>query len=172
MIEDETPPRDMASLLARIAAARAALEGVLDGLTEARLTAPGGPGGWSIKDHLAHLARWEYSLAALLTGQPRHAAMDVDEATYQAGADAINAILSARDRARPLAAVRADFDAAHGQVLAALARLGDADLTRTYSSYQPDEPGEDSGEPIVNWIAGNTYEHYGEHQQAIEALAR
>ena len=51
-------------------------------------------------------------------------------------------------------------------------RSSDADLRKTYSHYQPDEPGEDSGEPIMRWVAGNTYEHYAEHQEWIEALIK
>ncbi len=35
-----------------------------------------------------------------------------------------------------------------------------------------DEPGEDSGSPIVGWITGNTYYHYDEHSLLIEALVR
>lgn len=53
-----------------------------------------------------------------------------------------------------------------------LARLHDADLLKTYSEFQPDQPGEDSGAPIIGWIADNTYEHYAEHQAWVEALAR
>lgn len=45
-----------------------------------------------------------------------------------------------------------------------------ADLFRTYSYFQPDEPGEDSGRPIIAWIIGNTYEHYDEHRAWIEEL--
>ena len=55
-------------------------------------------------------------------------------------------------------------------MLTTLAGLSDEDLFKTYSYYQPDEPGDDSGDPILNWIMGNTYEHYAEHQAWIEAL--
>ena len=56
--------------------------------------------------------------------------------------------------------------------MASLHALTDADLLKTYSHYQPDEPGEDSGSPIVGWITGNTYYHYDEHRVLIEALVR
>jgi hypothetical protein len=56
------------------------------------------------------------------------------------------------------------------QLLDALDGLTDADLFKTYSHYQPDEPGKDSGAPILGWIAGNTYAHYAEHQGWIQAL--
>ncbi|HET8629033.1 MAG TPA: hypothetical protein VFL91_16545, partial [Thermomicrobiales bacterium] len=46
----------------------------------------------------------------------------------------------------------------------------DADLTRTYAQYLPDEPGEDTGTPIAEYIAGDTYEHFDEHRGWIAAL--
>ena len=96
--------------------------------------------------------------------------MDVDEATYRRGADAINEIVYEREKDRSAPDVLADYRQAHQELLAALAGLTEADLLKTYSYYQPDEPGEDSGAPIVRWIAGNTYEHYDEHRAWIEAL--
>ena len=98
--------------------------------------------------------------------------MHVDEATYLRSTDAINEVVYERNKGRSAPDVLADFRQAHQDVLAALGGLTEADLLRTYSHYQPDEPGEDSGAPIVRWIAGNTYEHYDEHQEWIEALVR
>ncbi|GAB4335609.1 MAG: hypothetical protein Kow0010_23150 [Dehalococcoidia bacterium] len=37
-------------------------------------------------------------------------------------------------------------------------------------SYLPDEPGEETGAPIVGWIAGNTCAHYEEHLAWISDL--
>lgn len=168
--ESGSLPRDKAELLDRIQQTRAALEQTISQLNDAQLVAPGAASGWSVKDHLAHLAVWELSLAALLQRYPRHAAMEVDEATYLCGADAINEIVYQRNKDRSLAEVLAAFRQAHQQVLAALDRLTDADLFKTYSQYQPDEPGEDNGEPILKWVAGNTYEHYAEHHAWLQAL--
>lgn len=166
------PPGNKAELLERVERARAALEQTIGRMSDAQLVAPGPDGGWPVKDHLAHLAAWEQSLAALLQGRPRHAAMGVDEETYlSAGADGINAMVYQQSKDRSLAEVRVAFGQAHQQVLATLAGLTGADLFKTYSHYQPDEPGRDSGAPIVGWIAGNTYEHFAEHQAWIAALA-
>ena len=49
-------------------------------------------------------------------------------------------------------------------------RMTDDDLMRSYSSFLPDEPGEDTGAPIVGWIAGNTFGHYADHRAWIEAM--
>ena len=167
----EALPTDKAELLARIEQARAALDATLSDLSEELVVAPGSGDGWAVKDHLAHLTSWEAGMAALLQREPRYAAMQLDEQTFlTAGADGINAIVFQRNKGRPLAGVLADFREGQRALLAALDGLTDADLLKTYSHYQPDEPGEDSGAPILGWIAGNTYEHYAEHQAWIQAL--
>ena len=164
-------PEDKAELLKRIGLARTALEETIRPLSDAKLVAPGPYEGWSVKDHLAHLATWEQGMAALLQQRPRYAAMGVDEKTYlSADADGLNAVIYQNHKDRSPAEVRAALREAQHDLLAALAGLSDADLFRTYSHYQPDEPGKDSGEPILNWIAGNSYEHYAEHQVWIEAM--
>jgi uncharacterized protein (TIGR03083 family) len=166
MVSDQLTdlPRDKAELLERIEQARAALDQTIAHLSDAQLVAPGPYEGWSVKDHLAHLAAWEQGIAALLQRRPRYAAMGVDAPTNPtAGTDGINAVIYQRDKDRPLAEVLADFRQAQQALLAALAPLSDADLLKTYSHYQPDEPGKDSGAPILKWVASNTYEHYAEH---------
>ena len=167
----ESLPRDKPELLERIQQARAALEQTISQLSDGQLVAAGHASGWSVKDHLAHLTIWEQGLAALLQAQPRYAAMHVDERTYvSADEDSLNALIYQRNKERSLAEVLAAFRQAHQQVLDALEGLTDADLFKTYSHYQPDEPGEDSGEPILKWVAGNTYEHYAEHHAWLQAL--
>ena len=164
-------PRNKKELLERIQSHRSPLEQTISQLSDSQLAAPGLTSDWSVKDHLAHLAVWEVSLAALLRHEPRHAAMKVDETSYLRGADAINEIVYQHNRERSLGEVLVHFRKSHQQVLAALDGLTKSDLFRTYSYYQPDEPGEDSGEPILAWIAGNTYEHYAEHHALIQAIS-
>ena len=170
-LDDAQPlPGDKAELLERVQLAWAALEESISQLSDAKLVAPGPGEAWSIKDHLAHLATWERGIAALLQGRPRYVAMHLDEETYLSNnEDGLNAIIYQHNKERSLAEILATFQQAHQQVLVALAGLSDADLFKTYSHYQPDEPGKDSGEPILKWVAGNTYEHYAEHQAWIEA---
>lgn len=51
-------PENKETLIQRYSDARAALLAALDGLTDAQLTDPT-LDGWSIKDHLAHMALWD-----------------------------------------------------------------------------------------------------------------
>ncbi len=166
--ESQPLPKDKAELLERVRRARQGLEQAIGRLSDAQLIAPGPDDGWAVKDHLSHVATWERSLAALLQGRPRYAAMNVDQQTYLSGnTDAVNALIYQHNKERSLPEALADFAQAHKDLLGVLAGLTDADLFKTYSDYQPDEPGEDSGAPIIGWVAGNSYEHYAEHQTWI-----
>lgn len=156
-----------ADLIARIEAAWTQMNNTLEPLSEAQLSRPDPASGWSIKDHLAHLAVWEQGIVALLQRQPRWAAMGVDEATVAAtDMDGLNDILVQQSQQRPLEDVLAAFGNAHRHMLAVLAELSEADLYRRYADYGPDG-GED---PVINWVIGNTYGHYAEHQTWIEAM--
>lgn len=174
-MEDErrAQPQDKAELLDRIERARVSLDEVIARLGDTQLVTRGLDGRWSVKDHLAHLAAWELGIAALLQRRPRYAAMQLDEKTYlSTDADGLNEIIHQQNRGRSLGEVRLAFSEAQRELLTALGSLTDADLFESYSHYQPDEPGEDSGAPIVGWIAGNTHEHYDEHRAWIDASVR
>ena len=159
------PPRDKAELLDRIGRSRAALEGTVDSLSEAQLAAPGPGGGWSAKDHLAHLAAWERKALAELEGRPPHEVFGVDRASYEASdVDQLNEGVHRRNKERPAAEVLADFRESHGRLLAALERAADADL------FAAAGPGDSGANPLRESVIGNTYEHYPEHLATIRAL--
>ena len=163
-------PQTKAELLPRITTSRAALDDLLAGLSDDQIVARGPGGGWSIKDHLAHLTAWEAGIDALLKREPRYAAMGIDAATFRGPEGTLNAIIHERAKDLSLEDVRSAFVDTQRELLDALSNLTDADLLKTYSHYQPDEPGQDSGDPIVDWIVGNTCDHYDEHRAWIEAL--
>jgi uncharacterized protein (TIGR03083 family) len=165
-------PTNKAELLGQITSARTTLADLLAGLTDAQLTTPGPNGGWSVKDHLAHLTAWEAGIAALLQRRPRYAAMGIDAATFLGPEDTLNAIIRERNADRSLEEVRADLAGAQRSLLDAVAPITDADLQKTYSHYQPGEPGEDSGAPIIGRVSDNTAHHYEEHRALIQALVR
>ncbi|MEA4908456.1 MAG: ClbS/DfsB family four-helix bundle protein [Chloroflexi bacterium] len=167
----ETPsPKNKQELLDWIRAGRERLEGMLAGLSEAQMVMPG-PEGWSIKDHVAHLTAWELSMVALLQSRPRYAAMGVPAELAAAGnVDAINNVLFETQKSRPLPEVLADFRRTHQELLAALVRMSDEDLFRPYRYYQPEASGDNAGQPVVLWLAGDTYEHYAEHLEWMQAI--
>jgi uncharacterized protein (TIGR03083 family) len=161
---DDITKATVAEFLRRLDRGRAALDAALAPLSERQLTTPDPEEGWSVKDHLAHMAAWENGMTALLKREPRYPAMGVSLEQVQANdMDQVNQIMYRQHKDRPLAEVRAFFDKAHNDLRAAVAGLQDADLQRTYSHFQPDEPGEDNGTPIVAFLVGNSFGHYEEH---------
>jgi hypothetical protein len=169
-MSESSLPQTKTELLARMAQGRSTFEEALGRLSEAQLIHPDPASGWAIKDHLAHLDAWERGIAALLQRQPRWAAMGLDEAAISDHDETgINDLIYRQNKERPLADVLADFHEAHRQMLAALDRLSEAELFKPYAYYKGEDPGDDT-RPIIGWIAGNTYEHYAEHQAWIEAM--
>jgi len=157
-------PQDKADLLERIQAEWSALLRCIEPLSEAQLTRPG-PGGWSVKDNLAHLTAWEqFMLRHYLHGQPAHAAMQMDAATYAGlDEDGLNAVLHERGRGRAVADVLADLHGTHQQVVATLEGTAFAELMHPLA-------GDVQGRPVLAWVTGNTYEHYYEHRLTIQAM--
>jgi uncharacterized damage-inducible protein DinB len=151
------------STLARIRAARAALEESIARLDEAALTRPG-PDGWSLKDHLFHISAWLRKTIAVLHGEPGHEALGVPQSLYDNGdEDGINAHLQRRSQPLPLAEVLADFRASHAAILAYIEAQPEARLTARYNPNDPDDQ-----RRMVDAIAANTYEHDEEHRGWME----
>ncbi len=147
------------------------LKSVLDQLTDEQMTQVQDAEGWTIKDHLTHLAAWERSALYFLQGKPRYEALGIDEALFMSGDfDAINATIQKQTKDRPLAEVRADLSNINEQILAAVAPLSDDVLKKSYRRF-PDEPGSDTGRPATDVVYSNTADHAAEHLEYIRALA-
>lgn len=159
-------------LLAEIEKNWQALNTALSALTYDQLTAIRDEQGWTVKDHLFHMARWERSAMSLLQGQPRHNGLGISETLYlQDSTDAINAEIFRQVKDAPLADAFVQFRSTHEQLFVLLESLSDADLQKSYRHYLPDEPGEGDGPPAIQLVYGNTAGHFIEHLAWIEALA-
>ncbi len=169
--QDQDTPRSKADLLGRIDAAWTSLQQFIDGTDVKQLTEPVDAEGWSVKDHLSHLAAWERSMLFLLQGRPRHEGLGVSEQLYLADdVDALNAAIHDQTKGRSLNEAVADLRTTHEQLIGEIEARSDTDLQQPYSYFLPNEPGEESGEPIMLRLAGNTYEHYEEHRDWMEAI--
>lgn len=155
-------PRSTAELLARISDGWADVQAAAAGLTGDAWITPGAD-GWSAAQHLAHITFWEdYLLRSVLGGEPRARVMGVDEATA-ADIDGLNATIAARNAARPLAEIQAASASTHAQLVAALGSQPIEVWQAARDAADPDE------QPVLVWIIGNTYGHYGEHVEPIRA---
>ncbi len=158
-------PNDGSELIEHTRRSWAALQDTLGRVTDERMIAAGVGGGWSGKDHLAHLTAWHEVLVGRLGDRPDHELLEIDEETYDTSdADDLNEIIRRRHRDDPLPEVRARFERSYGDVLTALEAITAADLSRP---WRPDVPGL---YVVGEMIAANTYEHYDQHRPAIQAL--
>ncbi|MFO7171174.1 MAG: ClbS/DfsB family four-helix bundle protein [Chloroflexota bacterium] len=168
-------PMTVRELRARMDAGLARFEAALDRLSEEQLTGPKDAAGWSVRDHLTHLAVWADGITALLRGEDRWKAMGIspDLTTSTAGGeldyDAINEQIAERHRQLSAAEARALLAAAHQRLAAEVDKLTDEQLAWPYERFVPPFTGKE-GRPIVQYIAGNHYGHFAEHLEWIEAL--
>jgi hypothetical protein len=159
-----------ADLMDRIADAFEALEMVLARLDDATMARPDATSGWAIKDHLFHLAAWEQGVARLLAGRSRFEGMGVTREEWAARTmDEVNDLVYQRNRDSTPGQALTAFRAAHQEMLDALAPLGNADLQRPYTDFDP-QATQWAERPIVGWIIGDTFEHYEEHLGYIQSL--
>ena len=158
-------PRDQADLLERIQREWAALEQAIVGLSDEQMSTPG-EGGWTIKDHLAHLAAWEqFMLQHYLRGRPAHEVMQVDEATWKTlDENGMNDILYQRSQLCTVSEVLADRRRSHEQVVSTLEQTPFADLMKPHYADDP------QARLLIGWVIGNTYEHYLEHRNYLKTL--
>jgi Protein of unknown function (DUF1706) len=146
------------------------LTALIDRLGPTALELKGG-GRWAVKDHLVHIAAWELSLLGLLDGEDRRTAMGVPGAAEDT--DSLNeAIWLAHRNDTPDQALAMSRES-HARLMRRLGTTTDSDLRHSYNHYQPNDP-RDPGDdrPVIEWVAGNTYEHYAEHIAYIDQIVR
>ncbi|MCK9486988.1 MAG: ClbS/DfsB family four-helix bundle protein [Dehalococcoidia bacterium] len=159
MADPARPPR-VPELLGLIEAAWADLLASFEGYDEAALTRPGRE-GWSVKDHLAHVTRWEHvARTVYLEGRPFAEAAGMDEATARAtehmrAESGLNDWFHARDRDLTLAQTLERLQASHTALVARIEAT-------PWARLEPVEVG--------SHVAGNTFEHYREHSAHIRGL--
>ena len=158
-----------ADVIAGINQAWSDLERTLAGLDEEALTTPG-DGGWSVKDHLAHIESWERYLLAVLERRSPSAAIGIDLATLGSTEDdPLNELLVEPTRGQPPSQVLVDLRRTHERLLAVITTLPDDDLERLAADYQPQELADDT-DSIGGWIAHICDEHLRDHVDWMQRL--
>ena len=154
-----------AELLDHIRRDRAALEGVIASLSDAELMAAGPDGGWSPRDHLAHVAAWERMIVAHLTDRSAHTyACMTPEQYVNASLDDLNARLHELHADDPLSDAMREFAEAHLAIVAYLEALPESRLADLYW-------GDDAAQrTVLEKVSGDTYLHYQEHAEWVTEL--
>lgn len=164
----DNPEVSTAELLSRMKRGWDSLQTYIQSLTPEQLTVPTDPVGWTVKDHLIHLAVWADGIAAVLEGADRLERMGVTPETWATDDfDIINAVIQQRHRDMSLDAVLQTLADVHQRLVARIEALSDADLLRPYKYFAPASTSEGA---IIWSIVGNSYGHYAEHIPWMDAI--
>jgi hypothetical protein len=155
-------PADKATLLDEIRTQFAALEEILAPLDMARMTIEGVIPDWSIKDLLAHIASWHHRLLVWLYAAIRNEEPTISGPNSVEEMDALNAQFYQENKSRSLTEALTDLRTTHQQILDIIQEMPEEDL------FNPGRFVWAEGEPLWQVIAGDTYEHYQEHQKQIQ----
>lgn len=138
-------------------------------LNDKQLTQLTDAAGWTVKDHLVHLAVWEDGVWALLNKQSRPAQMGVDEATWKRWKfDEINAIIQQMHRDKSWAEVEQKRQASHKRFVEQIEATSEIDLQRPARDFQANST---STTPVIQIVLGDAFEHYDTHLPWIKAIA-
>ena len=159
----EPRPTNIAELLSEIEREWKALMGVVGRLTPGQMNTPDS-GGWSPKDNLAHLAEWMKVLMGYHMDQrpPNEVLGVAPEVTADWDMDVINPVLFERNRQRPADDVQNELKRVYAELNAKIRATPFADLMKP---RRPDDP---DRRPLLDWVLGDTTEHFAEHRATIE----
>jgi hypothetical protein len=132
----------------------------IDGLSEETFNQPGVVGGWSIKDLLVHLTRWEAELVKLLW-QAKQGKFPSTAHFSKVDVDEINQRWYQESLPRSLKMTLEDFHGVRNQTIRRVEGFNDKELTdpKKYP-WQKDTP-------LWQWIAEDSFEHEAEHAAQI-----
>jgi len=151
-------------LLDQIESERKLLEGTLAGLGEDEMTRPGANAEWSVKDVLAHIVAWERLLQRCLAQvqggvAPELVPLDIEGQEL----DELNRRIYVENRDRPLDDVLGEFERSYEESVAAVGATAEEVL------IVPGRVEALGGKPLWHVVAANTFEHYREHRQSLQA---
>jgi uncharacterized damage-inducible protein DinB len=168
MAEGFPTPTEHDEVLENIRKARAELEASFAGLSEKQMTGPVTEGGWSIKDHLAHIAEYQRRALAVIAGLHQADGFGIDRETFEQFEDvhAVNEFLFQRNRDQELSDVLEDFRETHRIVEATVEQMSDADMQKKLSGKIAER-----FPRVVDLLNFNIARHDRVHIKDIQALA-
>jgi hypothetical protein len=157
-----------AELLTKTQTSWDALNAYVATLTDTQLTQLTDAAGWTVKDHLIHLAVWEDGIWALLNKQDRAAQMGVDADTWKRwDFDEINGMIQQQHKDKSWAEVEQKRQASHQQFVAQIEATSEADLARPARDFQINST---SNTPVIQIVTGDAFAHYDTHLPWIKAI--
>lgn len=160
---NEEYPKNKAELFTKIEEDWSALMDVVAKLTASQMSTPDA-GGWTPKDNLAHLTEWMNILLGYhMDKRPAHEVMGVASEVVEGwDFDKINKVLVERNKNRSAEDVLGELKTVYARVMDRL------NSTPFETLLQPRHPNDPQSSPLLASVAGDTYEHFAEHREAIE----
>jgi uncharacterized damage-inducible protein DinB len=150
-------------LLDAMESSRRELLAAIAGLSDGQLLTPGVVGEWSVRDVLQHISLWEAEAVKLLMHVQQRRKPTGDRWSGKLDLDSLNARWHAETKDRPLAAVRADFEAVRQQTIRRLNDFNDTELAdRKLAPWM-------KGRALWQYVYEDTAEHEQEHTDQIRA---
>jgi uncharacterized protein (TIGR03083 family) len=150
---------DKLTFINKVQEAREEWQSLLTEVDRSRMTEPGLPGGWSVKDVIAHITWYEREMIGMLKAR----ALEGSD-LWQLPQEKRNVPIYEENKDRPLEEVLSEAEQVYDQLFEAIASLSDDELVDP--SHFRDMPSEWAPWDVM---AGNTYEHYHQHIPDIRA---
>lgn len=146
---------EKSELLQKMSQSRAGFEALIAQFSDERMLLPLLPGGWTVKDALAHIAWWaqraHHVAGMVVAGQTPEVSLD------ESDVDGVNLRAYLENRLKPLAEVRAN-EAESYRVLREFVESLDPDVLDDPSRFAWTK-----GAPLSVVVEWNTFGHYDEH---------
>lgn len=134
-------------------------------LTPEQQSIPTDAAGWTVKDHLIHLVIWQDGVLAMLEGNNRIEAMSVPQEVWNThNFDQINAVIQQQNKSKDADQVMRELHTSKARFFAKVATLSEED----FQHPNPDSP---VGTRMIEYIIGDSYDHYREHIPWMQAIA-
>lgn len=126
--------------------------------------------GWTVADHVSHMAAWGDSVAILFEGRPRHEALGIDEADYlNASFDEINELIRRNRGEFSLQEAVVDLSRTHRNLLEHLANMTERELQEEVRTFFSAAANTDRNR-VLDLVFANTANHYSEHLEWMRTL--
>jgi hypothetical protein len=160
-------PMTRTSLMSAIETSWNNLQDFIQTLTNDELTQAKDATGWTVKDHLIHVAIWENANRAMLEGESKREVLEISPEVWEQDDDPINAVLQERYQNMSLNDVLQTLQENHDAMLKKLNTMTEEDFKLPYSHYQPQSTQERA---IIDYVAWDTVYHYNDHREWIAAI--
>ncbi len=169
MTETMTVPTTKTDLLAYTEERWHDLAACTDALTDAQWVGLTDAGGWSVKDHVAHIVTWVRAEIALLRYRtPLQQSAGIPDPIWNTGDfDQINAHVRQQTLTDSAAAVRQERDRVFTKLVEVVSGLSDDDLARPATDFGLDEAGKSLLMVLIEYHG----DHFAEHHGYVELIA-